>query len=171
MRQIAIAAAALAALTLAACQASGPVSDNAGDSSNLNAVLDQAGQTANDAHAADNAADNAAATPDDGSLEQQATAALIPAEYQGRWGMVPADCTSTRGDAKGLITIDSKTIKFYESRATLKERRPAIATSFAGLFAFTGEGQEWTRVETLTRAGDRLKRADEEGSYDYTRCS
>ena len=96
--------------------------------------------------------------------------ARIPAQYQGRWGMVPADCDPSRADNKGLITIDGKTIKFYESRATLKEQRPAIATSFSGLFAFTGEGQEWTRVETLTRTGDRLKRADEEGSYNYTRC-
>src|SRR5688500_4994135 len=29
----------------------------------------------------------------------------IPAAFHGRWGMVPADCTSTKGDAKGLITI------------------------------------------------------------------
>lgn len=96
--------------------------------------------------------------------------ASIPAQYQGRWGMVPADCDPSRADNKGLITIDGKTIKFYESRATLKEQRPAIATSFSGLFAFTGEGQEWTKVETLTRTGDTLKRADEDGSYDYTRC-
>ena len=29
----------------------------------------------------------------------------IPAAIQGRWGLTPADCTSTRGDAKGLLTI------------------------------------------------------------------
>ena len=98
------------------------------------------------------------------------TAASIPAQYQGRWGMVPLDCTGDPSIAKGLITIDGKTIKFYEARATLQEQRPAIATSFSGLFAYTGEGQEWTKVETLTRTGDKLKRANDEGSYDYTRC-
>jgi len=97
--------------------------------------------------------------------------ALIPAQYRGRWGLVAADCTSTRGDAKGLITIADKTIRFYESTATLREQRPAIATSFAGFYGFTGEGQTWEKVVTLTRTGDTLKRADDEGSDNYTRCA
>ena len=33
---------------------------------------------------------------------------VIPAAFHGRWGMVPADCTSTRGDNKGLITVDAE---------------------------------------------------------------
>ncbi len=96
--------------------------------------------------------------------------AFIPAQYRGRWGMVAADCTSTRGDAKGLITIGDTSIRFYESTATLNDQRPAIATSFSGLYGFTGEGQTWEKVVTLTRTGDTLKRADDEGSYNYTRC-
>ena len=99
-----------------------------------------------------------------------AGSAAIPAQYHGRWGMVAADCTSTRGDNKGLITIGDSTLKFYESTATLKERRPAIATSFSALYGFTGEGQNWEKVVTLTRTGDTLTRADDEGSYTYTRC-
>lgn len=95
---------------------------------------------------------------------------MIPAQYRGRWGMVPGDCTSTRGDAKGLITIDSQTIKFYESRAVLQEQRPAIATSFSGTYVFTGEGQTWERVVTLTRTGNKLKRAQQGENYTYTRC-
>lgn len=97
--------------------------------------------------------------------------ATIPASMHGRWGMVAADCTSTRGDAKGLIVVTGKTMKFHESLAMLKEQRPAIATSFSGLFSFTGEGQTWQKVMTLTRTGDMLKRADNEGSYTYTRCA
>jgi hypothetical protein len=97
--------------------------------------------------------------------------AAIPAQYHGRWGMVPADCTSTRGDAKGLIDVGDETIKFYEAMATLKEQRPAIATSFSGLFAFTGEGQTWEKVMTLTRTGDTLKRAEESGTFTYKRCA
>ena len=104
---------------------------------------------------------------DDGGSEE---VAIFPAPYRGRWGMVPDDCTSTRGDAKGLITISDTTVKYYESLANLKEQRPAIATSFSGLFAFTGEGQKWEKVMTFTRTGDTLKRADEEGSFTYTRC-
>ncbi len=55
--------------------------------------------------------------------------------------------------------------------ATLKEQRPAIATSFAGLFAFTGEGQNWEKVMTFTRTGDTLKRAEESGTFTYRRCA
>jgi hypothetical protein len=106
---------------------------------------------------------------DDGGSEDP-NQASFPAQYRGRWGMVSADCTSTRGDAKGLITIGDTTVKFYESLATLKEQRPATATSFSGQFAFTGEGQKWEKVMTFTRTGKTLKRADEEGSFTYTRC-
>jgi hypothetical protein len=84
--------------------------------------------------------------------------------------MVAADCTSTRGDAKGLITIADTSVRFYESTATLKEQRPAIPESFAGLFGFTGEGQTWEKVMTFTRDGDILKRAEPEGTFTYRRC-
>ena len=103
--------------------------------------------------------------------QDAAPAATIPQQYRGRWGMVPADCTSTRGDAKGLISVGERSIKFYEATATLTERRPAVATSFSGLFAFTGEGQTWQRVQTLTRSGDALTRAEEENNFSYTRCA
>ena len=102
--------------------------------------------------------------------ETGSEAAVIPAQYRGRWGMVPADCTSTRGDAKGLIAVGDKTIRFYESTATLKKQRPAIATSFSGLFGFTGEGQTWEKAMTFTRTGDTLKRAEDDGEFTYKRC-
>ena len=95
----------------------------------------------------------------------------IPAQYRGRWGMVQADCTSTRGDAKGLLTIGPQTLRFYESTAALQEQRPAIATSFAGVYSFTGEGQTWERVVVLTRDGNRLTRAEGDQRYTYTRCA
>lgn len=95
---------------------------------------------------------------------------MIPDQYRGRWGMVEADCDRERSDAKGHILIGERTIAFYESRATLRERRPAVATAFSGLFAFTGEGQQWEKVMTLSRDGDRLTRSDSDGSYSYRRC-
>ena len=99
------------------------------------------------------------------------SSAVIPAQYRGRWGMVAADCTSTRGDAKGLMTVGDRTIRFYESTATLREQRPAIATSFSGSFGFTGEGQSWEKVMTFTRTGETLKRAEDSGTYTYRRCT
>jgi hypothetical protein len=104
-------------------------------------------------------------------VPEPGAAVSIPAQYRGRWGMVAADCEPGRSDAKGLMVVEATRLSFYESRAKLLEQRPAIATSFSGLFAFTGEGQNWQKVQTFTRTGDTLKRADDEGSYTYTRCS
>ena len=111
------------------------------------------------------------AAPPIASSEPSVT--MIPAAYHGRWGMVPGDCTSTRGDNKGLITIGDKTVKFYESLATLKEQRPAAATSFSGLFHFTGEGQTSDRVMNFTRDREKLTRreSDPDSSFNYTRCA
>ena len=97
--------------------------------------------------------------------------AVIPTQYRGRWGINANDCDPKRSDNKGLITITEKTLRFYESTATLKEQRPAIATSFSGTFGFSGEGQTWEKAVTLTRTGNVLKRADNEGSFTYNRCS
>ena len=126
---------------------------------------------------------NEAGAPDEGSLNEADDAGseqpsppgtpeaqMIPGQYRGRWGMNAADCDQSRSDAKGAITIGERSIRFYESTAMLKERRPAIATSFSGLFAFTGEGQSWQKVMTFTRTGDTLKRAEEEGTFTYKRC-
>ena len=113
-------------------------------------------------------ADETAAVP---ATETGSETAVIPAQYRGRWGMNPADCEPGRSDNKGLITVGDKTIRFYESTATLKEQRPAIATSFSGLFGFTGEGQTWEKVMTFTRTGDTLKRAEDEGDFSYKRCA
>ena len=82
----------------------------------------------------------------------------IPAQFQGRWGLNGADCTSTRGDAKGLLTIDGKQLKFYESRGTLDHVLGATATTFDARYGFAGEGQSWMRTERFTLAGDKLQR-------------
>ena len=73
----------------------------------------------------------------------------IPAALRGRWGLVAADCTSTRGDAKGLITISADSLRYYESVAKLGTVTARSATSLAAGFAFSGEGMEWQRDMTL----------------------
>ena len=163
---------ALLALALAACQQ--PADDsNIAINNEVNAA--EAANAAVEAlppseQAGDPNIINGLNEADDAGSEDP-NVAFIPAQYRGRWGMVAADCTSTRGDAKGLITIADTTIKFYESIANLKERRPAIATSFSGLFGFTGEGQNWQKVMTFTRDGNTLTRAEQDGRFTYTRCA
>ena len=104
--------------------------------------------------------------------------AAIPAALQGRWGMVPADCTSTRGDAKGLLKIDGKTLEFYESVGTLGEVKEQSATRLRATFAFTGEGMSWSRDEVLDVQdnGQTLVRREygEDASpepFKYSKCA
>ena len=163
MKRIATSAAALA-LALAACQQEDPNNIAIDEGNTQGAEIETLPPDEGNEETAAANASNTTSPP-------IAVAASIPTQFHGRWGMVPADCTSTRGDAKGLITVADKTIRFYEAVATLKEQRPAPATSFAGLFAFTGEGQTWEKVQTLTRTGSTLKRAENEGTFTYTRCA
>ena len=150
------------ALALAACQQSDPNNIAIDEANSLNGDVEiLPPDEGNEETAQANAANSV----------EEPTAAAIPANYHGRWGMVPNDCQPGRDDAKGLITIDGKTVKFYEAVATLKEQRPAIATSFAGQFDFAGEGQNWKKVMTFTRTGEKLTRSEEEGTFTYTRCA
>ena len=152
-------AAALLVLTLAACQQNDPNNIAIDEGNSLNAEIETL-------------------PPDEGNEETAAananepsTAAAIPAQYQGRWGMVSNDCQPGRADAKGLIAIGDRTVEFYEAQATLKQQRPSAPESFSGLFGITGEGQSWEKVMTFTRTGDTLKRAEGEGTFTYKRCA
>lgn len=98
-------------------------------------------------------------------------AAAIPAAFRGRWGMVPADCTSTRGDAKGLMTIEAERIRFYESRAVPTDLKVESPERWTAVLAFEGEGQNWTErtAMTLGDGGQSLTRTAEQ-SFTYRRC-
>lgn len=167
---------ALIAFALVACQQTSTDENIAIDESNAAASAeietlppDESAGTSVDADGSLNEADDAGS--EQPSPPGTPEASMIPSQYRGRWGMVAADCEQGRSDAKGLITIGEKSIRFYESTATLKEQRPAIATSFSGLFGFTGEGQRWEKVMTFTRTGDALKRSEAEGNFTYKRCA
>lgn len=99
--------------------------------------------------------------------------ATIPAFLHGRWGMTPADCTSTRGDAKGLLIVSATGLQFYESRAVPVGNVGGSEDSFTADFAFTGEGQSWTGFETLEIQDRRLVRTTSRpmASYTYAKCS
>lgn len=168
MRQIFANGAALV-LAVSACQ-QGPNDNIAIDETNsLNAEIETL--PADESSLNNVEAGNPAAAEAPGSVPDAALSVILPSQYKGRWGMVAADCTSTRGDAKGLIEISDQRIKFYEAVAILKEQRPASSTSFSGLFAFTGEGQSWEKVMTFARTGDTLKRSEESGTFTYKRCA
>ena len=102
----------------------------------------------------------------------------FPIAAQGRWGLVPADCTSTRGDAKGLLIVSATTLTFYESRGTLKAIAERSDTRIRATFAFSGEGMTWTRDEVLDvqNGGKTLIRREygedaAPGPFKYARCA
>lgn len=96
----------------------------------------------------------------------------IPAALQGRWGLVPDDCTSTRGDAKGLLVVAADKLTFFESRARLDRPGTATADSVTGEFAFTGEGQSWRKTVTLRLDKGALVRTEDDlpQPLRYQRC-
>lgn len=102
-----------------------------------------------------------------------ASLTAFPASFQGRWGLVAADCTPGRADAKGLMEVGPTTLRFYESRATataLTQPRPARVEA---RLSFTGEGQEWTRAGALTLVNDDTlvrEERDPATSLRYARC-
>ncbi|HVL79923.1 MAG TPA: hypothetical protein VM346_11655 [Sphingomicrobium sp.] len=99
-------------------------------------------------------------------------AAAMPAALHGRWGLTREDCTSTRGDAKGLVTITADSIRFYESVARPAQVQERTERIIRGEFAFAGEGMEWTGPMIWSADGNRLVRIDSEGDSRlvYTRC-
>jgi len=100
----------------------------------------------------------------------------IPKSLQGRWGLVPADCTSDSGDAKGLLTVSPNRLTFYESVATLDEARTATDTMIDARFDFSGEGQSWTSELQLSSSDGRTMLRRDFGPdaaptpLTYTRC-
>lgn len=100
--------------------------------------------------------------------------AALPAEYQGRWGLVSNDCVPGRSDAKGLMIVSVDALGFYESRGRIDKAAATRPGTFQLDLAFTGEGQEWNRRETLTLldAGKTLVREEQKpaGSFRYIKC-
>ena len=102
----------------------------------------------------------------------------IPDALRGRWGLVPADCTSTRGDAKGLLEIAANRLRFYESGGTLDTIMDAEPTRLRADFDFEGEGMTWERemVLDVQDGGTSLVRREygddaAPGPFRYSKCA
>lgn len=112
------------------------------------------------------------ATEDRGPIE-----ARIPRALRGRWGLVPADCKSVPGDHQGSLVVSGETLRFYESVGTLGQVVEKDDSRIVGDFAFTGEGETWTRRVVLDGqdAGQTLVRREQgadamPGALRYRRC-
>jgi hypothetical protein len=160
-----------AALTLAACGGDGPVAEDAQNATDLPSVDNVAGGRDGVPSADGTAPANAAmgSTPPTGGAPPVPP---IPVALHGRWGMTPGDCTSTMGDNKGLLTITSDRLRFYESQAVAARNVESSDKSYSADFNFTGEGQNWSKYQALTLDDDRLVRTESSpmASFIYARC-
>lgn len=158
-------------MTMGACSGSrDPVADNADNPSASQAEIDVLPPDESDstpANELDAGVDDASASP------VKAAPGKIPASLHGRWGMTPADCSSTRGDAKGLLIVSADGLKFYESVAKPVGELKTSGTSASGDFAFTGEGMTWKRYEALEIQSNKLVRTESSPmkSFAYVRCA
>ncbi len=151
----------LAVLAVAACGSRDPVDKQAYKAAGLPGVNARAPSASGEPH-----------KPTTPGTSLPASSTKIPAVLQGRWGLGPADCTSTRGDAKGLLVITSNELRFYESRAVPAADIGTDAHSIGGNFAFTGEGQSWTKYEALKADKQVLVRTEinPSASFSYAKC-
>jgi hypothetical protein len=152
----------LAVLAVAACGGRDPVDDHAANAAGLPDVNVPAPSPTGEPRG-----------PTRPATAEPASSEKIPAALQGHWGLAPRDCTSTRGDAKGLLVITPDDLHFYESRAVPADDVEADKTSIAGNFAFTGEGQSWTKYEALKVDKQKLTRTETKpmASFIYAKCS
>ena len=147
-------------VAVAACGGSDPVDKKAENTAGLPDVA--------------TAAPSATGEPRANTVPAQAPAAniAIPPALQGRWGLTPADCDGSPGVAKGLLVINAGELRFYESRAVPAADVDSDADSISGSFAFTGEGQSWTKFESLKVDKGVLTRTETKptASFSYAKC-
>ena len=153
-----------AIMSIGACSSeSDPVADGA---NNVAAIPAQANAPATSV-APTNEVGNETADPvnDDAST--------IPESLHGRWGLTPGDCTSTRGDAKGLMIVSAQSLKFYESSASPAGPLKVSPNSASGDFTFTGEGMTWKKFQALELQDNKLVRTESDpmASFTYARCA
>ena len=147
--------------TLVACSGRDPVADEAN-----NAAATPAQANAIVPEVAANEANDVAAEP-------RLTSTTIPSVLHGRWGLTPEDCTSTRGDAKGLLIISADQLKFYESVGKPAGELKVSDDSASGDYNFSGEGMTWKKYQVLEIQSGKLVRTESSPmtSYTYARCT
>lgn len=151
-----------AAFALAACGGRDPVADEAENAEALPTVNE-----------ADPSPTGGPPPPENAvAANENQASALIPVALRGHWGLSPADCVSSRGDAKGLLEISADRLRFYESVAVPGPNVLTTEDSVGGTFNFTGEGQSWSKYQNLRLRNGRLVRTERDpvASFRYVRC-
>jgi hypothetical protein len=157
-----------AIMSMVACSGRDPVAEEANNAATTPAQEDAVRPEVNSLVPA-----NEGGTSANESSAQSTVSRSIPAAMHGRWALTPADCTSTRGDAKGLLIVSADQLKFYESVGRPAGELKTSPDSATGDFAFTGEGMSWKKYEALELQSGKLVRTESDPmtSFTYARCT
>ena len=152
----------LFAASLAACGGGDSIAENAANTDALPTVNEESPSPTGGPPPPENVVQNGTS----------AAAAAIPAGLHGRWGLTPADCAAVGGNSEGLLTIDGNQVRFYESVAVPAASVVTGPGSIGGDFNFTGEGQSWTKYQSIRLRDGRLVRTERDpvASFRYVRC-
>jgi hypothetical protein len=107
------------------------------------------------------------------SEERAAPPGALPPQFEGRWGITPADCDVARSDTRGLLVIRASTLTFHAASATAKVIGGPSRYKVIADLTFSGKGAVPTRRDQLelTSAGTVLQRSEPSGkTYRYERC-
>lgn len=153
----------LFAVSLAACGGRDPVANDAVSTDSLPGVNQESPSPTGGPPPPENVVHNGIAAAPGGA---------VPAALHGRWGLTPADCASPTGNSEGLLTIDGNQLRFYESVAVPAATVVTGPQSIGGDFNFTGEGQSWTKYQSIRIRDGRLVRTERDpvASFRYVRC-
>ena len=159
-----------AALALPACGGSDPVAEDAENATALPSLDNVAGGRDGAPSADGGAPSNSTSAPT--PVADSGPAASIPGALHGRWGLTPGDCTAPPENANGLLIVAANGLRFYESTAVPVGNVESSADSISADFAFTGEGQNWTKYQALSLDEDKLVRTESSpmASFTYARC-
>jgi hypothetical protein len=106
------------------------------------------------------------------SDDRAAPPGALPPQFEGRWGMTPADCDVARSDTKGLLVIRGSNLTFYAASADAKVIGGPSRYKVIADLTFTDKGVTPRRDQLeLTSAGTVLQRSEPGGkTYRYERC-
>ena len=87
----------------------------------------------------------------------------IPARFHGRWATDAGACERPEASIEG-ITIEARALRFHESIGVPQRVERMDADTVRITSAYSGEGEEWSREQTLHLVGpDTLELADPDG--------
>ncbi len=99
----------------------------------------------------------------------------FPAGFDGRWGVLDSDCTSSvRGASEMFVAISGDTLKFFDRTGTVTKMTVKSPEKVSTRIDFTGRGIKWFRLTNwYLEDGDKtLIRADTNPvlNMTYSRC-